>query len=139
MLESGKRFVLSNLLYQFEHFLQLGYTNTTEIEVFILNDELKKLSLNAESGYKIEQDEFHHSLNISPLQDLNLNVNDKIALLSDCSWNRTAKDALLNWSTELPSDSLRIIKIGDEPANLKVFDSTVYPVEDFFCAIDGWL
>jgi len=62
----------------------------------------------------------------------------KILLLTDGIWPRNGAKVLKQWMESLPSDSVRVIKIGAD-ANPQLKGPNVFAAEDLFAALDGWL
>lgn len=62
---------------------------------------------------------------------------EKVLLLTDAFWSREDTRALEKWKDSLPSDTLRIIKIGTD-ANPRLKWSGLFTSDDLFAALDGW-
>lgn len=72
------------------------------------------------------------------IQCLGETPNSKVLILTDGFWNREDARVLKRWKELLPLDTIRLIKIGAD-ANQQLKGSDVFPAEDLFAALDGWL
>ena len=62
----------------------------------------------------------------------------KVLVLTDGFWPQDESKVLKRWKECLPSDTLRVIKIGAD-ANPQLKGVDVFAAEDLFAALDGWL
>jgi len=62
----------------------------------------------------------------------------KVLLLTDGLWPQAESKVLKRWKECLPSDTLRVIKIGAD-AHPQMKGADVFAAEDLFAALDGWL
>ena len=61
----------------------------------------------------------------------------KVLLLTDGLWPQAESKVLKRWKECLPSDTLRVIKIGAD-AHPQMKGADVFAAEDLFAALDGW-
>ena len=139
MSDGGKPFIMRTLVTTVAQWTWFGY-GRTEISLWAWASEASRISdWSNKSEFPEDLLSCRGTANGAALiQLLGDKPIGKVLLLTDGFWSRDDVKTLKRWKDCLPSDTLRIIKIGvDANPQLKGID--VFSSEELFAALDGWL
>lgn len=138
MSDDGKPFIMRTLATTVAQWVWIGKGHT-EITLWTWSSEVRCISSwSSKSEFPAELLSCGGSANSAALiQLLGDEPGGKILLLTDGFWSRDDAKTLKRWKDCLPSDTLRIIKIGAD-ANPKLKGIDVFSPEEIFDALDGW-
>ena len=139
MKEGGKHFIMRTLVTTVAQWVLYGY-GRTEITLWAWGSEARRIP---DWGTKSEFPEQLLSCagivnGSSLIQSIGGNHDGKILLFTDGFWSRDDARALNRWRDNLPSNMLRIIKIGAD-ANPQLKGPDLFSSDELFSALDGWL
>ncbi len=139
MSDGGKPFIMRTLATTIAQWAWIG-TGQTEITLWAWSSEARCISgWSNKSEFPPELLSCRGSANSAALiQLLGDEPGGKVLLLTDGFWSRDDAKTLKQWKDCLPSDTLRIIKIGAD-ANPQLKGMDVFLAEDLFAAFDDWL
>lgn len=138
MSDGGKPFIVRTLITTIAQWILYGY-GCTEITLWAWGSETRRIS-----GWGITS-EFPEKLllcsgtanSASLIQAIGDKPDGKIILFTDGFWSRDDARALRQWKDNLPSNMLRIIKIGAD-ANPKLKGPELFSSDELFSVLDGW-
>ena len=136
MGENGKAMIMRGISRAAEQFIRFGYADC-DMKLILWNSEATYCDWNQENEFPDMQ--CCGSANASALCNLLGTINNgKILLLTDGWWSKNDSMTLRKWKNSLPTDTLRIIKIGGD-ANPLLKGNDVFLTDDFLIALDSWL
>ena len=139
MGDGGKPFTMRSAVMTVAQWSRLGYGHA-EIRLCGWASEVRHfLDWNARDEFPAELLSCQGTSNGHALiQWLGEKPEGKVLLLTDGFWTRDGARVLKRWKECLPSDTLRVIKIGAD-AHPQMKGADVFAAEDLFAALDGWL
>lgn len=139
MSDDGKPFIMRTLVTSVAQWAWYGY-GRAEITLWAWSSEARHITdWGTKSEFPAELLLCAGTANSAALiQLLGDNPDGKVLLLTDGFWSRDDMKNLNRWKDCLPSDTLRIIKIGAD-ANPQIKGIGVFSSEELFAALDGWL
>lgn len=139
MSDGGKPFIMRTLVTSIAQWVLYGYGHA-EITLWAWGAEVQRISdWSPRSELPVELLSCAGTTNFSSLiQSLGSKFDGKVLFLTDGFWSRDDVRALKRWKDGLPSDTLRIIKIGAD-ANPQLKGPDLFSPDDLFAALDGWL
>ena len=138
MFEWGKNLIANNTVRAIDQYIRLGKSNV-EIKLVAwrkdasiidwkLDDELPPSLMTCEGCANAD----------ALIALLEKTPDAKIVIITDGFWSSADAKKIKRWKKNLPADTLRILKIGSD-SNPMLKGDEVFPVEDLFAALDGWL
>ena len=139
MSEGGKPFIMRTLVTTVAQCELYGYWRA-EITLWAWDSEARRIpDWGARSEFPEQLLLCAGTANCSSLiQSFGDKPDGKILLFTDGFWSRDDARALKRWKDSLPSNTLRIIKIGPD-ANPQLKGLDLFSSEELFSALDGWL
>jgi hypothetical protein len=139
MSEGGKPFIMRTLVTTVAQCVLYGY-GRTEITLWAWGSEARRIpDWDARSEFPEQLLLCAGTANGSSLiQSLGDKPDGKVLLFTDGFWSRDDARALKRWKDNLPSNMLRIIKIGAD-ANPQLKGPDLFSADELFSALDGWL
>lgn len=139
MGDSGKPFTMRTLVTTVAQYLFYGYASA-EVALWAWGSEARRIpDWDAKSEFPFEILSCAGTSNSSSLiQSLGNKPDGKILIFTDGFWSRDDARALKRWKESLPSNALRIIKIGED-ANPQLKGTDIFSSEELFAALDGWI
>ncbi len=138
MAEGGKCMLTRGIVRAIEQYVRLG-CGTAEIKLVRWDTVAALVEWNPNDEFPEEFLQCGGSANAAALRELlRTESNGKILLLTDGWWSNDDAFALKKWKRTMPSDTLRILKIGAD-ANPSLKGCDVFSAEEIFAALDGWL
>lgn len=139
MGEGGKPFIIRTLVTTIAQWASYGY-GRAEITLWAWASEARRITdWETKSEFPAELLSCAGTANSEALiQLLSGKPSGKVLLLTDGFWSRDDAKILKRWKEFLPSDTLRIIKIGAD-ANPQLKGANIFTAEDLLAALDGWL
>lgn len=138
MGENGKPMLLRGMMRAVEQYVRLGYA-TCSIKLILWETTAAFCDWNPDDEFPEQVFECKGISNAETLCNLfDALDNAKILLFTDGWWSRADAQLLKKWKRTLPSDTLRIIKIGGD-ANPLLKGQDVFLTDDLLVALDGWL
>ena len=138
MREDGKPFIMRTLVTTIAQWALYGY-GRTEITLWAWSSEARRIpDWGTRSEFPVELLSCSGTSDSSSLiQALGDEPNGKVLLFTDGFWSREDARALTRWKENLPSNILRIIKIGAD-TNSKLKGADLFSSDELFYALDGW-
>lgn len=138
MIESGKRFVLRNLVRTIDQYYRLQ-EGQVEIKLVPWGREalIEKWTPGQEAPEALLQCEGDASGEVL-VEKLRGHEDGYFAILTDGYWSPSARKQIAAWSKGLPKNHLRIIKIGED-ADPRLKGPSVFDAEDLLPALQGWV
>lgn len=137
MVESGKRLIARGVVRQVEQYIRLGYS-TINMQLFYVGNKITPIEWNTNDEYPEVLLSCSGSFDLDLLTDFIKSDEALYLIVSDCSWPGRAVKKFLRGVDELPTDTVRVIKVGAEQSptikNIRVFES-----EDTLLALEGWI
>jgi hypothetical protein len=138
MAEGGKYLIARGIVRTVEQYVRLN-GNSTYFQLISWGNEVRCVEWNPDEEFPPEMFDCNGMVSIESLIPfLNERPNNKLMLITDGFWSQKDIKAFVRWKNKLIPDSLRIIKIGVD-ANQQLKGTDVFPAEDLFAALDGWL
>lgn len=137
MAENGKAMLVRAFIRTVEQYVRLGYASAT-LKLATWNDTVNVLDWNPDDEVPDAVLQVRGGCAAQPLLDLLGMDFGKALLLTDGWWNKETATALKRWRRDLPTDVLRVMKVGAD-ANPLLKGEMVFSPEDFFAALAGWL
>jgi hypothetical protein len=138
MGEWGKILIARSVARAMEQYLRLGY-GSADLKLAAWSNEVRVFDWPSDQEFPQELLVSGGAANAKALVSyFGLEPGCKILLLTDGFWSQADAREFKCWRQRLPPDTLRVIKIGAD-ANPQLKENDVFPVEDFFAALDGWL
>lgn len=139
MSDGGKPFIMRTLVTTVAQCELYGY-GRTEITLWAWGSEARRIpDWGARSEFPEQLLLCAGTANGSSLiQSLGDKPDGKVLLFTDGFWSRDDARALKRWKDNLPSNMLRIIKIGAD-ANPQLKGPDLFSSDELFSALDGWL
>lgn len=139
MSDGGKPFIMRTLVTSVAQWVLYGY-GRTELTLWAWGSEARRIP---DWGTRSEFPETLLSCagtanGSSLIQSLGDKPGGKVLLFTDGFWSRGDARALKRWRDDLPSNTLRIIKIGAD-ANPQLKGPELFSSDDLFAVLDGWL
>lgn len=138
MVESGKRFIVRNLIRTVDQYYRLQ-RELPEIKLVAWADEA--IVVKWQPGQEVPEAILACSGSASgealveklaPFQD------GYFMLMSDGYWSPSARKQIGSWSRGLPDNHFRIIKIGED-ADPRLKGPSVFSAENLLAALKGWI
>lgn len=138
MSDGGKPFIMRTLVTSVAQWVLYGY-GYAEVTLWAWGSEVRRIpGWDTRNEFPVELLSCEGTANGSSLvQSLGSKLDGKVLLLTDGFWSRDDARALKRWKDGLPSDTLRVIKIGAD-ANPQIKGTDVFSSEELFAALDGW-
>jgi hypothetical protein len=138
MAEGGKRMLMRGIARTVEQCIRLG-DGAAEIKLVLWNTTAAVADWEPSDELPAQLLECGGSSNASALiKTLGEKPDGNVLFLTDGWWSEDEKKVLKKWRKSLPSETLRIIKIGAD-ANPLLKGDDVFAAEDIITALDGWL
>jgi hypothetical protein len=139
MSDGAKPFIMRTLVTTVAQWALYGY-GRAEITLWAWGSEARRIpDWGTRSEFPVELLSCAGSANSSSLiQTLGNKPDGKVLLFTDGFWSRDDAMALKRWKDGLPSNTLRIIKIGAD-ANAQLKGTDFFSSEELFAALDGWM
>lgn len=139
MSDDGKPFIMRTLVTTVAQWVLYGY-GRTEIALWAWGSEVRRIpDWGTRSEFPEELLSCAGTANSSSLiQSLGDKPDGKVLLFTDGFWSRDDARTLKRWKDNLPSNMLRIIKIGAD-ANPQLKGPELFSSDELFSALDGWL
>jgi len=138
MRDSAKSLIARRLVYQISQLNLLGYISDFEISLVTWADDSQVVQWSTGSELPAKLLNCQGSTRAAPLiKLLGVSERDRYMFLTDGYWPETARKAIRKWRAQLPSTSVRVIRIGAD-ANPEFVGPEVFEAEDLFFAIDDW-
>ena len=139
MGDGGKPFIMRTLVTTVAQWARFGY-GRAEITLWAWASNARRITdWSTKSEFPAELLACGGTANGAALiQLLGEKPDGNVLLLTDGFWSRDDAKTLKRWKDCLPSDTLRIIKIGAD-ANPQLNGMDVFLAEDLFAAFDDWL
>lgn len=139
MSDGGKPFIMRTLVTSVAQWVLYG-NGRTEITLLAWGSEARRIP---DWGLRSEFPEVLLSCagtsnSLSLIQSLGEKPDGKVLILTDGFWTREDARNLRRWMDGLPSNTLRVIKIGTD-ANPQLKGSEIFASEELFAALDGWM
>ena len=127
MLESGKRFIVRNMIRATDQYFRLQ-DRTPTLKLLTWSNDTTLAAIGS-SG----------SLSGTSLINALSSLSDSYYLMfTDGYWDSETQKQIKAWSQSVPPGRLRIVKIGED-ANPRLKGPNVFSCEDFLCAVEGWV
>ncbi len=138
MIEGGKPFIMRTLVTSVSQWTLYGH-GRTEITLWAWGSEACRIAeWDTDSEFPDELLACAGNANgLSLIQSLGDKPDGKVLILTDGFWSQDDARSLRRWMDRLPSNTLRIIKIGPE-ANPQLKGMNTFASEELFAALDGW-
>jgi hypothetical protein len=138
MSEGGKPFIMRTLVTTVAQWVLYGY-GRAEITLWAWGSEARRIpEWSARSEFPEELLLCSGSAScLSLIQSLGDKPDGKILLFTDGFLSRDDARALKRWKDNLPSNMMRIIKIGAD-ANPQLKGLEIFSSDELFYALDGW-
>lgn len=138
MLENAKCHIARTLVYQVWQLKLLRYFSDCEVKLVLWADDSRVARETTGEEVPVELLDCKGSARAEPLLELiGMSDRDRYMFLTDGYWPERTRKALRTWRSQLPSTSVRAIRIGVD-ANPEFVGPGVFEAEDFFEAVDGW-
>jgi hypothetical protein len=138
MFEWGKNLIARNTVRAVEQYIRLGKANT-EIKLVAWRKDASIIDWKSDDELPPSLVSCEGCANAGALIALLGKMPAaKIVLITDGFWASADAKKLKRWKRNLPADTLRILKSGAD-SNPMLKGDEVFPVEDLFAALDGWL
>lgn len=139
MIEDGKPFIIRTLVTSVAQWVLYGYGRTEIVLWAWGSDGCRIADWDTSSEVPDALILCAGTANsLSLIQSLGDKPNGKVLILTDGFWSRADARNLQRWMGCLPSNTLRVIKIGlDASSQLKGTD--IFASEELFAALDGWM
>lgn len=138
MHELGKRFIARSVARTLEQYFRLGYASL-ELKLVAWSDQAQFIDWSPEQDFPAKQLTAAGMANANSLIALlGPTPEGKIIFLTDGYWSPASAKELRRWKDRLPSDTVRVIKVGAD-ANPLLKGEDVFAAESIFAALDGWL
>jgi hypothetical protein len=138
MRENAKCFIARTLVYQIWQLKLLGYVSNYDMKLVLWADDSRVAREVTSDEVPVELLDCKGSARAEPLIELiGLSERDRYIFLTDGSWPETTRRTLRAWRSQLPSSSVRAIRIGAD-ANPEFVGADVFEAEELFGAIDDW-
>lgn len=138
MSEGGKPFIMRTLVTSIAQWILYDYVHA-KVNLWAWGAEVQRIpGWSPGCEFPVEFFSCAGTTNSSSLiQSLGSTFEGKVLLLTDGFWPPDDKRILKRWKNSLPSDTLRIIKIGAD-ADPQLKGSEIFSPDDLFAALDGW-
>ena len=139
MMEGGKFFTMRTVAMTVAQWVRFEEVQT-QILLYCWNSEM----IAYENWTELDELPFdsascHGNAEVKTLiQVLGKKPDGKVLILTDGFLSQSGAKDLKRWKDALPSEAVRFIKIGAD-AHSQLQGSDVYPAEEIFAALDGWL
>lgn len=138
MSENAKCHISRTLVYQVWQLKQLGYLSNYDLKLVLWADDSRVVWETTNDELPVELLDCRGSARAEPLLELlGTSDRDRYMFFTDGYWPETTRKTLRTWRAQLPSTSVRVIRIGVD-ANPEFVGPGVFEAEDFFEAIDDW-
>lgn len=138
LAENGKRMLLRGIARTIEQYIRFGY-GAGVLKLVLWNSTASVAEWNPDDEFPEQLLKCYGPNNAENLCALLDSAPEgKIILLTDGYWTKDDTAVLKRWERKLPSDTLRIIKIGGETSPLWR-KKNVFSPEEVFSMLDGWL
>ena len=138
MSEGGKHLLARGVARATEQYCRLGY-GCADLKLVAWNREARVVDWIPDQEFPPEILVCEGAANAEALITLLEGQTDgKFLLITDGFWSPNDAKPLKRWKAGLPKDTLRVIKIGAD-ANPHLKGADVFPSEELFAALDGWL
>lgn len=139
MSEGGKPFIMRTLVTSVAQWVLYGY-GRTEIALWAWGSDACRIAAwDTNSEYPDELLSCAGTANgLLLIQSLGDKPDDKVLILTDGFWSRDDARNLRRWMGGLPSNTLRVIKIGPD-ANPQLEGTDIFVSEELLAALDGWM
>ena len=138
MLEWGKNLIARNTVRAVEQYVRLGKANA-EIKLVAWRKDASIIDWKSDDELPPSLVSCEGCANADALIALlEKTPGAKIVFITDGFWASADAKKLKRWKKNLPADTLRILKSGAD-SNPMLKGDEVFPVEDLFAALDGWL
>lgn len=138
MSDDGKPFIMRTLVTTVTQWVLYGY-GRTEIALWAWGTVARRVpDWSTSNEFPEELLSCSGSAScLSLIQSLGDKPDGKILLFTDGFWSRDDARALKRWKDDLPSNMIRIIKIGAD-ANPQLKGPELFSSDELFYALDGW-
>ena len=138
MSEDDKFMLTRGIVRAVEQYIRLGY-GAAEVKLVRWNARTIIIDWNPDDEFPSALLKCQGMANQASLLDFIGSVSDdKILLLTDACWSKNDVIAMRNLISELPPDTIRIVKIGNDSA-LFWQDNEIFATDEFFLILDNWL
>ena len=139
MSDGGKPFIMRTLVTTVAQWVFYGY-GRAEITLWAWGSEARCIpDWGTRCEFPVELLSCAGTANSASLiQSLGNKPDGKVLLLTDGFWSRDDARTVKRWKDCLPSNTLRIIKIGAD-ANPQLKGTDLFSSEELFSALDGWM
>ena len=139
MSDGGKPFIMRTLVTTVAQWVSYGY-GRTEIALWVWGSEARRIP---DWGTTSEFPEVLLSCagtanGSSLIQSLGDKPDGEVLLFTDGFWSRDDARAMKRWKDNLPSNILRIIKIGAD-ANPHLKGTEIFTSEELLAVLDDWM
>lgn len=139
MSEAGKPFIMRTLVTSVTQWVLYGHGRTENTLWAWGSDACRISDWDTNSEYPDELLSCTGTANsLSLIQSLGDKPDGKVLIMTDGFWARDDARNMRRWMGGLPSNTLRIIKIGPD-ANPQLKGTNIFESEELFAALDGWL
>lgn len=140
MCEAGKAFIMRTLVKSVAQWMLYGHGRTEEVTLWAWGSDACRLAdWDTNSEYPDELLSCTGTANaLLLIQSLGDKPDGKVMIMTDGFWAQDDARNLRRWMGGLPSNTLRIIKIGPD-ANSQLKGTNIFESEELFAALDGWL
>ena len=138
MLESGKRFIVRNMIRATDQYFRLQ-DRTPTLKLLTWSNDTTLVAW--EPGQDVPDTAIGSSGSLSGTSLINAlsSLSDSYYLMfTDGYWDSETQKQIKAWSQSVPPGRLRIVKIGED-ANPRLKGPNVFSCEDFLCAVEGWV
>jgi len=138
MAEWANYLIARGLARMLEQYLRLGYAYA-DLKLVAWGDEARVLDWHPDQEFPPEMLVSEGAANAKALVTLfGKQPGGKVLLITDGFWSRADAKELKRWKESLQPDTLRLLMVGAD-ANSQLKGADVFPAEDLFAALDGWL
>ena len=138
MAEWAKYLIARNVARTIEQYLRLGYARA-DLKLVAWGDEARVFDWHPDQEFPTEVLVPEGVANAKALITLfGKQPDGKVLLITDGFWSRTDAKELKRWKEGLQPDTLRFLMVGAD-ANPQLKGADVFPAEDLFAALEGWL